>query len=192
MAWVFPFHNSAQLKTAQRSKRSRFGWALLCVGLSFIGPGLGFADEALPLEPNLTFDPDPQPFTTAQLRVLYQLIDQAKQRVTPEYYLSEEYLNETSVESAVARRDFARQTKWKQAALERKRVRDEHIAERDANRARIRRLRDQELSVQRLQREAQVARHRQEFCTRFQRRARHHQRSRFANRSVQYTHPHCL
>lgn len=192
MVWLIPFYKCARTRDGQRQKRTCFRWALLCIGLVLASPNLTFADETRPNAPDLTFDPDARPFTSAQLRMLRHLIDQAKQRITPEYYLSEEYLNETPVNSQLARRVSTQQAKWKKAALERKKIRTAQRAEQEANRARLRKLRDQERNVRRLQREAQIARHRQEFCTRFQRRARHQQRSRFTAHTTYRIHPICL
>lgn len=191
MAWVFPLYTCARIKLDQRSKRPCFSWALLCVGLVLANLSPSFATEAKPTQANLAFDPDLKPFTSAQLRVLYQLINQAKKRVTPEYYLSEEYLAEQPLISRVANRDFVRQTKWKQDALERRKFREENRAERAANQARIQKLREQERNIQRLQREARIARHRHEYCARIQRQARYRQHSRFANQRMYHTHPNC-
>lgn len=171
MAWETPFHNCVRFKTGQRILQHCFRAVVPLIALVLCGPSMVTANEAERLEIEITYNPDIRPFTTAEIRTVLYLIDQAKQYVDPEYYLSEEYLNEKHTTPDVLRRKNLRQQKWEQAAHDRQRARKQRINERETHRVRLRNLRAQEYNIQRIQRHAQRVRRQQEFCAWRQNRA---------------------
>lgn len=155
--------------------RHRSRWALLLAVL--MGSSPAFADGT-PSEAALEQAPDlriqtkvGEAFTTAQINTVLRLIERAKQRIDPEYYLSETYLHEAALETAYAKRRRNRQMMWRQEALEKQRLRQERGAERIAERERFEQIRSQERNITRIQRKAQLYNHRRQHCLRLKRRA---------------------
>lgn len=150
-----------------RRKCPPFKWALLFAIIGGHTPAFGDTVLNIPTDPEMTLDAqNKRAFTTFEINTVLRLIDRAKQRIDPEYYLSDEYRYETSLETQRAKRLYSRQQTWRQATQERQRIRKELTKERIEDRQRLAEIRTQERHMARIQRKSQLQRQHRQHCMR--------------------------